>query len=67
MDWRNSDVGRFAIRHAGVIVTPKISGRRTVFETAADAADWAERNYKGPNWEIVELVKPVEQAGSKVR
>jgi hypothetical protein len=40
--------GRFAILHSGVIVA-------TRFDTEQEAEVWARWNYKGPNWEVIEL------------
>lgn len=48
---------KFAIMHAGLVVIPKRGGRRRAFETKDEARSWAAWNYRGNNWEVIQLTK----------
>lgn len=41
--------GKYAVRQAGILV-------RLAFNTEAEAAEWAKRNYRNPeNWTVEQL------------
>lgn len=56
---REKYMGKFAVRHAGILVIPQqeIHGKsmREPFDTEAQAEAWARRNYRGADWEVVQF------------
>lgn len=48
--FRQRNVGHYAIRHAGTIITAK------AFDTKREAEEWAKWNYKNrANWSVEKL------------
>lgn len=42
---------KYAVKQAGILV-------RKHFDTEADARAWATRNYRGTDWEVIEIAPP---------
>ena len=43
-----SELGKFAVKQAGILV-------RKRFETEEEARAWANENYRGTDWEIIQV------------